>query len=71
MRFNPFMENPTNYARPVAYCAFRWCTKEAIAELWIHVAEVDVDDGETAAQLPVCKEHRDVIEKFRNKKGTR
>lgn len=71
MRYNPYMENPTHYSRPPEHCAMRWCTEDAIEDLLVVIADVILEGEETHATIPVCKVHRDVIEKSRDQKGLR
>lgn len=73
MRSSPYLEKPADYTKAPDTCAFRWCTKEAVTSLMVIVDEIykEENDNDAHVLIYVCPEHRDLIERNRNKRGAR
>lgn len=72
MRYSNFIERPADYSKAPEVCAFRYCTEEAVTQLMVPLADIDTENEQAElVTIPVCPQHRDVVEKARNKKGAR
>ena len=71
MRYSNYIEKPASYSKEPETCVFRFCTEEAITTLMVEIADIEAEGEEDNALIPVCRIHRDIIEKSRDKKGAR